>query len=120
MSEGNSTQNLRGRDFRSQDLTEADFEGRDVRSANFTRADLRGASFTNARLCVAPGRGTVILVTGFCVAVVTGIIIGWAIADTTWNMNSSEGDRVAEGASVILLFGLLIGLIVWRGFDVAW
>ena len=120
MSQGNSARNLRLGDFRSQELTGADFEGCDVRSADFARADLRGASFKGARLGLAPGRGTVILITGFCVAIATGIIIGWAIADTTGNLTSSEGDRIAEAASLILLFALLIGLIVWRGFDVAW
>jgi uncharacterized protein YjbI with pentapeptide repeats len=120
MEQETAAQNLRLQDFRSRELAGTDYEGCDVRSADFGQADLRGASFKDARLGVAPGRGAIILGAGFAVAVAAGIVIGWAIADTSANLTSSEVDRIAEGGSLIVMFALLIGLIVWRGFDVAW
>jgi hypothetical protein len=120
MSQDGAERNLRLHDFRSQNLEGTDFAGCDLRSADFTDADLNNANFSGSRLGVAPGRGTIMLIAALSVAIAAGVIIGWAIVDTTGNLSSAEGDRVAEAGSLIFIFALLIGLIVWRGFDVAW
>ena len=44
-----SHQDLRGRSFKNQDLTDADFSHADIRGANFKGALLRGANFTHAK-----------------------------------------------------------------------
>ena len=41
--------NLRGFNFKGQDLTEADFTSSDIRGADFTNAVLVGANFHNAK-----------------------------------------------------------------------
>lgn len=119
MAHDGTVRDLRKQDFRSQPLAGADFERCDVRGADFSGADLTRARFSHARLGVPPGRGALILVGGLAIAIAAGVMIGWAIADTTGSLASSEADRIAEGASLVFLFAVFIGLVVWRGFDVA-
>jgi len=49
MSQDFSNQNLRGRSFQGQDLTNADFSYADLRGANFRGAILNGANFSYAK-----------------------------------------------------------------------
>ena len=119
MSDDASSERLIGRSFRDRSLDGADFGGKDVRSADFTGADLRNADFTDARVGVAPRKGVVILGVALLVAIGTGIAIGWFVDDIRRQVSADEWDQAAAGGSMGLLLLAFIGVMFWRGFDVA-
>ena len=105
--------------FRGQNLEGADFSGKDVRGADFTGANLRSADFTNCKIGVAPRVGVVILGVALLVAIACGVAIGFAVNEMRDRVTSDEWDQVAEGGSIGITLLVLLGLIIWKGFDVA-
>ena len=105
--------------YRGQGLEGADFSGKDVRGADFTGADLRGANFTNCKIGVAPRVGAVLLGLALIVAIACGVAIGWAVNETRDRLTADEWDQVAEGGSIGITLLVLLGLVLWKGFDVA-
>ena len=107
------------RSFRGQNLEGADFSGKDLRGANFTGANLRSANFTEAQIGVLPRVGVALLGLAILVAIACGVAIGWAVDEMRDRLTADEWDQVAEGGSIGFLLLLLLGLIFWKGFDVA-
>ena len=107
------------RSFRGQDLRGADFTGKDVRGADFTGADLRSASFRETKIGVAPRTGLAIMGLSLLVALFAGVAIGWGVDEMRTRFNSDEWDQVAEGGILGLTILVLLGLIIWKGFDFA-
>ena len=107
------------RSFRGGSFQGADFSGTDLRGADFTGADLRSANFRDARFGVQPRVGTAFLVGAMLIAIGAGIVIGWAVEKMQDRLFSQPWDEAAEGGSVILVLVVLLGMIIWRGFDVA-
>lgn len=105
--------------FRGQNLEGADFSGKDVRGADFTGANLRSADFTKSEVGVAPRVGAVLLGVAILMAIACGVAIGWAVNEMRNRFTSDEWDQVAEGSSLGFVFLLLLGLIIWKGFDFA-
>ena len=105
--------------FRGQDLEGADFSGQDLRGADFTGANLRSAKLINAVVGVPPRVGAVILGLALLVAVACGVAIGWSVDQMRNRVASDEWDQVAEGFSLGLTMLVLLGLIIWKGFDFA-
>ena len=105
--------------FRGRALEGADFSGKDLRGADFTGANLRSASFREAKVGVAPRVGAVILGIGVLIAIGTGMVIGWSVDDIRNETTAEEWDEVATGGSLGLILLVLLGLILWKGFDVA-
>lgn len=73
--------NLRGRNFRNQQLEKAYFAGCDLRGCDFFRANLRGALFTGCRTGYSPekltiGAVTLILATGLMFHAVSSFVFG--------------------------------------------
>ncbi|MGI9598656.1 MAG: pentapeptide repeat-containing protein [Acidimicrobiales bacterium] len=110
---------LVGRSFRGHALQRADFTKADLRAADFTGADLRGASFRGAKLGVAPRVGAAILGTAIAIAIGAGLTIGWAVDDLRERISSDEWDQVAEGGTLAVTLLVLVAVIIWRGFDLA-
>jgi hypothetical protein len=108
-----------GRGFEGQQLAGADFTGADLRGADFTGADLRSASFCDARLGVRPAIGVAILGLALIVSAGAGVAIGWAMTGTRSRLAADEWDQVAEGGALVFLLVILVGIIVWKGFDLA-
>ena len=119
MSDDEGTDRLIGRSFRNASLEGADFSGKDLRSADFGGADLRNADFANARVGVAPRKGVVILGIALLVAIATGVAIGWFVDDVRQQVSAEEWDRAVAGGSMGMLLLAFIGVMFWRGFDVA-
>jgi len=107
------------RSFRGQDLEGADFSGKDVRGADFTGCNLRSANFTKAKIGVPPRVGAVILGVALLVAIACGVAIGWAVNEMRNRFTSDEWDQVVEGGSIGITLLVLLGLIIWKGFDFA-
>ena len=105
--------------FRGQALEGADFSGKDLRGADFTGANLRSASFREVKVGVAPRVGAVILGVGILIAIGTGMVIGWSVDEIRNEATAEEWDVVATGGSLALILVVLLGLIFWKGFDVA-
>lgn len=105
--------------FRGHDLEGADFSGQDIRGADFTGANLRSAKFTDAKVGVRPRVGAAILGLAMLVAVACGVAIGWSVDQVRSRVASDEWDQVAEGSTLGFTVLLLLGLIVWKGFDFA-
>jgi len=105
--------------FRGQNLEGADFSGKDVRGADFTGANLRSASFVDAKIGIPPRVGAVLLGLAILVAIGCGVAIGWAVNELRDRVTADEWDQVAEGGSLGLTLLLLLGLIIWKGFDFA-
>lgn len=105
--------------FRGQQLEGADFSGRDVRGSDFTGANLSSANFTNAKIGVPARVGAMVLGLAILLAIGCGVAIGWAVDEMRTRLTADEWDQVAEGGSIGLTFLLLLGLIIWKGFDVA-
>lgn len=105
--------------FRGQNLEGADFSGKDVRGADFTGANLRSADFTNAQVGVPPRVGVVIFGGALLTAIACGVAIGWAVNEVRDRFTSDEWDQVAEGGTLWFTLLLLLGLIIWKGFDFA-
>ena len=80
---------------------------------------MRSADFTNAEVGVPPRVGAVILGSALIVAIACGVAIGWAVNEVRERFTSDEWDQVAEGASLGVTLLLLLGLIIWKGFDFA-
>jgi len=106
-------------DFRGRDLQGVDFSDQDLRGADFTGADLRSASFRDARFGVPTGAGVVVLAAGLLASLLAGLVIGWSVSALRDRVSAERWDEVAEGGSVAFLLVLLVGLIIWRGFDLA-
>ena len=66
-----------------------------------------------------PRVGAVILGVALLAAIACGLAIGWAVNQVRDRFTSDEWDQVTEGASLGFTLLLLVGLIVWKGFDVA-
>lgn len=105
--------------FRGRNLDGADFSGEDVRGADFTGASLRSADFTNAEVGVSQRVGAMILGVALLAAIACGLAIGWAVNQVRDRFTSDEWDQVTEGASLGFTLLLLLGLIIWKGFDLA-
>ena len=105
--------------FRGQALEGADFSGKDLRGADFTGANLRSADFTEAKIGVPPRVGVALLGLAILVAIACGVAIGWAVNELRGRLSADEWDQVAEGGSIGVLLLLLLGLVFWKGFDVA-
>ena len=100
-------------------MERADFSGKDVRGADFTGANLRSANFQEAKIGVAPRTGLAILGLSLLVALAAGFAIGWGVNEIRKRFNSDEWDQVAEGSTLGLTILVLLGLIIWKGFDFA-
>ena len=105
--------------FRGADLEGADFSRKDVRGADFTGANLRSARFRESRIGVAPRTGLAILGAGLLAALVAGIAIGWSVDEIRTRVTSDEWDQIVEGGTLGLTLLVLLGLIIWKGFDLA-
>lgn len=105
--------------FRGQNLEGADFSGKDLRGADFTGANLRSADFRNTSIGVAPRIGLVFLGASLLVAFAAGVAIGWGVDEIRDRFTADEWDQVAEGGTLGLTVLVLLGLIIWKGFDVA-
>ena len=108
-----------GPSFRGRSLEGADFSGQDLRGADFTGADLRSAKFREAQFGVEPRVGIAMLALGLLASVGAGVAIGLVIDQTRDRLTAEQWDELAEGGSIGLILIVLVGLIFWRGFDVA-
>jgi hypothetical protein len=102
-----------------RDPEDADFSGKDLRGADFTGANLRAANFSNATLGVAPRVGVMLLVIGILISVGAGVAIGWSVDGLRHRISADRWDEVAEGSSVALILVILVAVIIWKGFDLA-
>ncbi|MGI9623829.1 MAG: pentapeptide repeat-containing protein [Acidimicrobiales bacterium] len=118
-SEEYSVERAREGACRGADLENADLAERDLRGADFTNAVLRSANLSDARLGVPPNIGWALLLGASIVAVVGGFVIGLVVEQLREQLFEDEWDRVAEGGSVAIVLALLVGVIYWRGFDLA-
>lgn len=100
-------------------MERADFSGKDVRGADFSGANLRSTNFRKAKVGVAPRTGLAILGLSLLVALAAGVAIGWGVNEIRKRFNADEWDQVAEGSALGLTILVLLGLIIWKGFDVA-
>jgi len=105
--------------FRGQDLQGVDFSGKDLRGADFTGADLRFACFRESKIGVAPRIGGPILGVSLLAAFLAGVAIGWGVNQIRKRFSADEWDQVAEGVTLGLTVLVLLGLILWKGFDFA-
>ena len=114
-----TTDKLIGRSFRGDSLEGADFSGKDLRGADFSGADLRSADFRDARFGVSPRVGAVFFGAAMLAAIAAGVAIGWAVNELRSRISSDQWDEASEGGSIGLIMLVLVGLIIWRGFDFA-
>lgn len=105
--------------FRGRNLEGADFSGKDLRGADFTGANLRSASFRETKIGVAPRIGLATLGASLLVALAAGVDIGWGVDEIRDRFTADQWDQVAEGGTLGLTVLILLGLIVWKGFDFA-
>ena len=110
---------IRQRSFRGQVLDGTDFSGQDLRGVDFTGASLRGADFRDSTLGVPLRAGIVVLALAIIAAVIAGVGIGWGVDVLRDRFSADEWDRVAEGATLATTLVVLVVVIIWRGFDVA-
>jgi len=108
-----------GVDFSGKSLRGADFSGSDLRGADFTGADLRDASFREVKFGLRPRVGVMILGVGILIAIAAGVVIGLVVVEIRNDATADEWDRVAAGGSLGFLILLFLGLVFWKGFDVA-
>jgi uncharacterized protein YjbI with pentapeptide repeats len=119
MSTDDITPTSRGHSFSGRALEGADFSGADVRGADFTNADLRSASFRDARFGSVPWIRAAILSTAIAAAVGAGVLIGLAVEGTNERLSSDDFDEVVVAAVVIVTLIVLVGIVLYRGFDPA-
>lgn len=119
MSADRITPTSRGQSFRGRSLEGADFGRADVRGADFTNADLRSASFRDARVGSVPWIRTVVLSLAIAAAVGAGVLIGLAVEGTYERLSSDDLDQVLVAGVVIVIVIVLVGIVLWRGFDPA-
>ncbi|MEG4595188.1 pentapeptide repeat-containing protein [Microcoleus sp. F8_C2] len=74
MSKDFSHKNLRGRNFKGQDLTGANFSHADIRSADFTNAVLIGANFSHAKAGLQHLWVIVLLIISLILSVLSGLL----------------------------------------------
>ena len=102
-----------------QDLEGADFSGQDVRGVDFTEANLRSANFSDATLGVAPRVGVILLGIALLISVGAGVAIGWSVDGLRHRISADQWDEIAEGSSMAVILVVLVAVIIWRGFDLA-
>ena len=102
-----------------QDLEGADFSGKDVRGADFTGVNLRSANFQNATLGVAPRVGVVMLGIALLLSLAAGVAIGWSVNGLRHRISADQWDEVAEGSAMAVILVVLVAVIIWKGFDLA-
>jgi hypothetical protein len=119
MSADDITPTSRGQSFRGRSLEGADFTRADVRGADFTNADLRSASFRDARVGSVPWIRTAILAMAIAASVGAGVLIGLAVEGTHERLSSDDFDEVLVAGIVIVTLIVLVGIVLWRGFDPA-
>ena len=102
-----------------QDLEGADFSGQDVRGVDFTEANLRSANFSDATLGVAPRVGVILLGIALLISLGAGVAIGWSVDGLRHRISADQWDEIAEGSSMAVILVVLVAVIIWRGFDLA-
>jgi uncharacterized protein YjbI with pentapeptide repeats len=108
--------NLRGFNFKGQDLTEADFTGADIRGANFTNAVLVGANFHNAKTGLSKNWIVVLSLAIFFLTFLPGLISGYGaclIANLIGDGKTGETLIFSIVFFIILIANLTV--IYWRG-----
>ena len=102
-----------------QDFEGADYSGKDVRGADFAGANLRSASFSDAELGVAPRVGRMLLGVALLFSVGAGVVIGWSVSGLRNRISADRWDEVAEGSAMAIILVVLVAVIIWKGFDIA-
>ena len=119
MTDKETTDKLIGQSFRGDSLEGADFSGKDLRGADFSGANLRSASFRDARFGVSPRVAAVFFGAAVLAAITAGVVIGWAVNELRSRISSDQWDEASEGGSIGVIMLVVVGLIIWRGFDFA-
>jgi uncharacterized protein YjbI with pentapeptide repeats len=112
--------NLRGFNFKGQDLTEADFTGADIRGANFTNGVLVGANFHNAKTGLSKNWTVVLGLAIFFLTFLAGLISGYGaclIANLIGDGKTGETLIFSIVFFIILIANLTV--IYWRGIGTA-
>jgi hypothetical protein len=102
-----------------QDLEGADFSDKDLRGVDFAGANLRSANFRDATFGVEPRVGVMLLGIGLLISVGAGVAIGWSVDGLRHRISADQWDEVAEGSSMAVILVVLVAVIIWRGFDLA-
>ena len=105
--------------YRGSKLDGSDFTSLDLRGADFTGASLREAVFVDAQLGVSPRVGVFLYGSAIAFAVLAGASIGWALRNTMNRLGAEEWDQIAEGVILVLVLLALVGVTIWKGFDVS-
>jgi hypothetical protein len=102
-----------------QDLEGADFSDKDLRGVDFAGANVRSANFRDATFGVEPRIGVMLLGIGLLISVGAGVAIGWSVDGLRHRISADQWDEVAEGSSMAVILVVLVAVIIWRGFDLA-
>jgi hypothetical protein len=102
-----------------QDLEGADFSDKDLRGVDFAGANLRSANFRDATFGVEPRVGVMLLGIGLLISVGAGVAIGWSVDGLRHRISADQWDEIAEGSSMAVILVVLVAVIIWRGFDLA-
>lgn len=105
--------------FRGRDLAGADLSGQDLRGNDYTGANLRSASLRDAKLGVSQRVGVVFLLGALAVSIAAGVAIGWGVSGLRDRVSADEWDQVAEGSTMAAVIVILLLVIIWKGFDLA-
>jgi hypothetical protein len=85
-----SHQNLRGRSFKGQDLTNANFSHSNIRGANFTNTILRNAKFLNAEAGLHYGWEVSFLIGSILLAALSGFTLTYIVSLVGIRLTSSD------------------------------
>ena len=95
--------NLRGANFKGQDLSDSDFSGADIRSANFANAALRGADFTSVNAGLQRRWMVVQLLIVILLAGVAGVLQGLVGGITIIYLHDSNKGTIGFGIYLVLI-----------------
>lgn len=109
---------LQDSDFRGKNLTGKDFSNTDIRGVNFSNAILIGANFSNTKAGLSTFWIISLFILTIILSLLAGLISGYSGAFISDLLNNNSKSFFLFGNISLLILGIFLIIIFWRGLGV--
>jgi len=118
MQQDYSGQNLRGRSFKGQNLTDANFSYADIRSTDFTDTNLIGANFKNVKAGLGKRWETILILISWLLAGISGFLSAFASILASLIFSVDLREQIMGWFTLIVIIVFFVA-IIYKGINVA-